>query len=253
MQSITIERRFRGPPNSANGGYVCGLLARKIDGGAEITLWAPPPLDTPLGLLVGDEGGVQLFEAGTLLATGRAVSIDVPEVPAVSFDDAEKATRLTPYDERTHPTPTCFVCGPSRVQRDGLRIHAGAAPKCEHAKAGVFAAPWIPHSNLAADDGRVSQEFVWAALDCPMGYACAEACHLGMNGDDTILLGRMGARIDDRPFSGDRCVVVAWPTGREGRKLFACGALLGSDGRVLAIARTTWILVARNVQIGQRK
>jgi len=27
MQTITIPRRFRGPPNSGNGGYVCGLLA----------------------------------------------------------------------------------------------------------------------------------------------------------------------------------------------------------------------------------
>src|SRR5438552_14612416 len=44
MRSVVIERRFCGPPNSANGGYVCGLLAAHIDGNAEITLLAPPPL-----------------------------------------------------------------------------------------------------------------------------------------------------------------------------------------------------------------
>jgi NADPH:quinone reductase-like Zn-dependent oxidoreductase len=27
MQTMTIARRFRGPPNSGNGGYVCGMLA----------------------------------------------------------------------------------------------------------------------------------------------------------------------------------------------------------------------------------
>jgi hypothetical protein len=247
MQSITIERRFRGPPNSANGGYVCGLLAKNIDGGAEITLLAPPPLDMPLRLLPGENGGVQLFEEDTLLATGRAVSVDVTDVPAVSFDEAEQATRLTPYDEHTHVTPTCFVCGPSRAYGDGLRIHAGPAPQYEHAKAGVFAASWIPHCNLAAGAARVAQEFVWAALDCPTAYACAGARHLGMNGVETILLGRMSARIHDRPLIGERCVLVAWPTGREGRKLFADGALLGSRGRMLAITRTTWILVGRNL------
>jgi hypothetical protein len=46
MQTITIARRFRGPPNSGNGGYVCGMLARYITGAAEVTLRAPPPLET---------------------------------------------------------------------------------------------------------------------------------------------------------------------------------------------------------------
>jgi len=48
MTSIIIDRRYCGPPNSGNGGYVCGRLARHIEGGAEITLRAPPPLDKPL-------------------------------------------------------------------------------------------------------------------------------------------------------------------------------------------------------------
>ncbi|MCJ9705122.1 hypothetical protein MOV74_28970, partial [Bradyrhizobium sp. SHOUNA76] len=48
MTPIIIDKRYCGPPNSGNGGYVCGRLARHIPGGAEITLRAPPPLDTPL-------------------------------------------------------------------------------------------------------------------------------------------------------------------------------------------------------------
>ena len=44
MQTLTIPRRFRGPPNSGNGGYVCGMLVRQIAGAAEVTLRAPPPL-----------------------------------------------------------------------------------------------------------------------------------------------------------------------------------------------------------------
>ena len=48
MQPITIDRRYRGPPTSANGGYVCGLVANAIGGSGEVTLRAPPPLDQPL-------------------------------------------------------------------------------------------------------------------------------------------------------------------------------------------------------------
>ena len=41
MLTMTIPHRFRGPPNSGNGGYVCGMLARNIAGAAEVTLRAP--------------------------------------------------------------------------------------------------------------------------------------------------------------------------------------------------------------------
>ena len=51
MQTTTIQRRFCGPPNSGNAGYVCGMLARHITGAAEVTLRAPPPLETELDVV----------------------------------------------------------------------------------------------------------------------------------------------------------------------------------------------------------
>ena len=251
MVSLVIDRRFRGPPNSGNGGYVCGCLARHVSGDAEVTLRAPPPLERSLDVLTGGDDGIELRENGKLLATARATDIDVPDVPRVSYETAEEAAGRTPYDERTHNLPTCFVCGPARAQGDGLRIFAG--PLRAGSVVGkplVFAASWIPHGSLSGADGHVAHEFVWAALDCPTGYCSVGARHLGLKGDETALLGRMAARIDRRPRPGDRCVVVAWPTGREGRKLFADSALLSSDQEVLAVARTTWLLVDRKVQLG---
>ena len=62
----------------------------------------------------------------------------------------------------------------------------------------------------------------------------------------------MSARIEARPTPGDRCVVVAWPTGRAGRKIFAGGALLGKDGEVLAVAQAIWLQVDQQVQRGER-
>src|SRR5262249_10229081 len=149
---------------------------------------------------------------------------------AVTFSEAEDAVCRTPYDESNHSLPMCFVCGPARVHGDGLRIHPGPLPAHPDGKTGIFAATWVPYSNLASDDGGVGPEFVWAALDCPTGYACLGARHFGMSGAETVLLGRMSAQINDRPHPGDRCVIVAWPTGREGRKLLSNGALLRSGG-----------------------
>ena len=97
MKSIIIEKRFCGPPNSANGGYVCGLLAAHIDGNAEITLLAPPPLGQRLDIVAG-EHGVELRKEKTTLAMGRRVQVDVPEIPMVSFREAQDAVRRSPYD-----------------------------------------------------------------------------------------------------------------------------------------------------------
>ena len=44
---IFINKRFNGPPNSGNGGYVAGLIAKEI-GNAVKKLVAPPPLEKKL-------------------------------------------------------------------------------------------------------------------------------------------------------------------------------------------------------------
>ena len=250
MKSIVIDKRFCGPPNSANGGYVCGLIAAHIDGSAEITLLAPPPLGQRLDLVAGEDG-VELRTGETTLATGRSIRIDVPEIPIVDFSEAQEADRRSPYDASSHPLPMCFVCGPARIDGDGLRIIPRPLPPSLDHKTGTVAAPWVPDPELAGEDGAVASEFVWAALDCPTGFAAVGAGHLGMTGTETILLGRMSARIERRPSPGDRCVIVAWPTGRNGRKLFANSALLSSNGKVLAVAQAAWLLVDRQVQLGQ--
>ena len=108
MKSVAIENRFCGPPNSANGGYVCGLLAAHIHGDAETTLRAPPPLGQRLAI-VASEHGVELRKDETTLATGRIVHIDVAEIPIVNFSEAEDAVRRTPYDESNHKLPMCFI------------------------------------------------------------------------------------------------------------------------------------------------
>ncbi|HET9535716.1 MAG TPA: hypothetical protein VFP43_10280, partial [Mesorhizobium sp.] len=149
-----------------------------------------------------------------------------------------------------HKLPSCFVCGPARAAGDGLRIFVGPLAGGPFRKTGPLAGAWVPFAGLAGGDGRVASEFLWAALDCPSGFACIAANQPGI--DELILLGRMSARIDERPRPGDRCVLTAWPTGRDGRKLFASSALLGPEGEVLAVAQATWLIVDRQVLLGKR-
>jgi len=74
LTEIIIDKRFCGPPNSGNGGYVCGRLAQLIPGAAEVTLRAPPPLDTPLATSATNDGTWELRDGAKIVATGRAVS-----------------------------------------------------------------------------------------------------------------------------------------------------------------------------------
>jgi hypothetical protein len=250
MKSVIIEKRFCGPPRSANGGYTCGLLAAHIDGDAEVTLLAPPPLGQRLDVVVG-EGGVELRKETMTLARGRSVRLAGPEILRVSLSDVQDAVCRSSYDESRHPLPTCFVCGPARVDGDGLRIIPRPLPPRPGDSPGTVVARWVPWPDLACHDQAVAREFVWAALDCPTGFAAVGAQHLGMTGAETILLGRMRAHIERRPHPGDRCIIVAWPTGRDGRKLFANSAVLNADGESLAFAEATWLLVDRKVQLGE--
>ena len=108
-----------------------------------------------------------------------------------------------------------------------MRVYAGPV----EGRPGLVASPWTP----AAD---VAPELVWAALDCPSGWAVDDFQREG------VLLGRMATEIDRLPTPGEPHVVLGWRIGGDGRKRFAGSALLTGDGEVLARSRSTWIVPA---------
>ena len=249
MQTMTIPHRFRGPPNSGNGGYVCGMLARQIAGAAEVTLRAPPPLETDLGLVEVGTGLWELRQGKETIAIGRAVTLDLSRLERATYAEAVEAAKRTPVKPHEHLLPMCFVCGPDRAPGDGLRLFAGPLLR-QHAR-GAFAVPWTPDASLAAADGLVAPEFVWSALDCPTGYVSQHDPETGNFNVLPILLGRLSVRIEGRPRPGERCVVTSWKTGSEGRRLIAEAALFGEEENLLAVGRAIWIVVDRQVQLGK--
>jgi len=235
IEHVVIGHRFRGPEASGNGGYSCGLVARLLDVDVpEVTLRAPPPLDTPLDVERVDEV-VRMRSGDELVAEGRPAELgDLAPPPPPSKDEARVARKGFRGFVK-HPFPTCFVCGPQRADGDGLRIHPGWIGDLQVAD--VF----VPDASLDEGDGRMRLEHVWAALDCPGAFAL-----MGDGAEDlTLVLGRMAARVHQRPRIGEELVVTGWVRGREGRKHDCGTALWGDDGRLRAIARATWIALRR--------
>ena len=228
---VVIGRRFNGPPDSANGGYACGVVADAIGPAARVSLRVPPPLERPL-TLEQEDGTTKLLDGETLVAEGVVDAPTAAPADAPSVAEARAAAERYPArDPSVHRFPTCFVCGPLRKD-DGLRVFPGPVENSE-----LLASPWTPASDLAGDDGLVAPVFVWAALDCPSGFAC-------MPPDKTSVLAQMTGELRAPVEPGREYVMVAYKVGSEGRKHRAVSAVHDEEGRCLAIAEALWITLA---------
>ena len=230
MSTIRIERRFRGPPEIGNGGYVAGLVAAALGGSnCTVTLKSPPPLDRDLTLEM-DGAGAALFEDDTIVvsASREAVEIDVPSPPPTLAEARDAEPRFNGFAH--HIFPGCFVCGPDRDSGDGMRIFPGAL----HDGPRRVAATWTPDATVADENGVVRPEFLWAALDCPGYFAAEDAAGLA-------LLGKMSAVIHRPVHAGEPLVVTGWPIETHGRKHRVGSALHDENGELVAAATATWI------------
>ena len=232
QDTIRIERRFCGPPDSGNGGYVCGRLAQCVDGEAvTVRLRVPPPLERDLEVR-RHKSGAQLYAGDVLVAEARAgTAAESPADNSPAFAEAESASAQYVGFER-HAFPSCFVCGPDREPHDGLCIFPGPV------EAGArVAAPWIPDPSLAAAEGTVRPEFLWAALDCPGAFS------FQIPVDRAVVLGELQVSVLGDVRAGERCVLTGQQLDEDGRKHHTLTALYGESSHCRGYGRATWIEV----------
>lgn len=230
---LSIPRRYCGPPESGNGGWVSGTVAAVVPtpvGRPAVTvrLVSPPPLDRTLSLDVDASGGdaavVRLLDGEHLVASAASAPAPDGEVPTPVDPAAAGAAEARFEGLVDHPFPTCFSCGTARDPGDALCLRPGPLDD----GTGRYAATWVPR--------EASAPLVWAALDCPGGWSAGIAGR-------PMVLGTMTAVVRALPEVGRTHVVLAWQRGAAGRKHHSGTALLDPDGRVLARAEATWIAV----------
>lgn len=233
----TIERRFRGPKRSGNGGYVCGVVAEAMaPAPAIVRLHVPPPLDVPLTLESSEDRWV-LRQGETVVGSGSPAPL-VSEPPAPpTLDEAREAVGRYAGRE-AHVFPECFVCGVDRGPPDALGIHPGPVPGRD-----LVAGTWTPDDGFARTEGTVRPAIAWAALDCPSYFGMQRT---GL----AAVLGTLHAAILGPIVVGEEHIVIGWRGPVEGRKHTAESAIFSAEGKLLAKARALWIELREPVEDG---
>lgn len=233
---VIINGQFNGPATTGNGGFVSGLLAQQYSLGnphapVQVRLMQPPPLDTPLSFEQDSKELRLITPGGAIIATANAGSYrsDPPR-----FADAEVVARgqaaYKGFD--VHPFDSCFACGTARAVGDGLRIFSG--PIGDDRVAGF----WNAVEDFANHEGIINTPVVWAAMDCPGGWAADQSV-------EPMLLGTMTGSVL-RPVRADATYhAVGEVTARDGRKVFTSTALFTPEGELLAHSEQVWITIGR--------
>jgi hypothetical protein len=230
-ETVTIPRRFNGPPDLGHGGYSCGSVAVLVDADvASVSLRRPIPLDTPLAVSRGDEGRVALYEGEEVAAEGEPATLDFEIPEPVGVEEARAARQRNPWIH-SHPFPTCFGCGTRRDRDEAIATILGPVEGREN----VIADTWVPQAEFAGEDGVVTPLFVWAALDCPTGSVIEQDTGAHVLARLTVDPGRAPVR------AGEEHVLMAWRRAREGRKTWGAAALMTAEGEVCGISEGLWI------------
>jgi hypothetical protein len=237
---IVFAERFRGPFPLIQGGYVSGTMATYLKSDTvEVTMRGPAPVGSRLILDTGTPHRVFLYERDQLLSEARPAELDLDMPKSITIDEARKAS-LRHVTEM--PYPDCFGCGSARSEDDGLHLRAGPVEGRS-----LVAIDWIPRAAAvgACEDREVREPVIWAGMECVVIRAMEYGGLLAPG--ELCLLGRMTAKVKARPKVGQPSFFMAWPVGREGRKITLAGTIHDDAGSVLVMSRLVFITLKEGV------
>ncbi|HUM15852.1 MAG TPA: hypothetical protein VL086_09190 [Candidatus Nitrosotalea sp.] len=234
---FTLDQRYRGPSVAGkyygHGGYFCGMVAQRAPGLAALAIRTWVPLERELVVEVS-AGRVRVSAGATEVADSevRGAPLPVTMPGSVSLGAARAAgDRFEGFSR--HPFPECFACGHERAAGDGLRIFTGEVSRPVNGEK-QLAGVWQPDPSWLDTDGYVRTEIVWAALDCPGGWAIPP--------EDVATVALQVEILERVP--GDRPLIVrGWvqvPIDRTKKSRRVGSALVDEQGRVYALGGAIW-------------
>ncbi|MEU5762973.1 hypothetical protein [Nocardia sp. NPDC047648] len=229
--AFTVPGHVRGYPGVAFGGYVAGLLAAASDAAqVRVDFRRAVSVDSPVVLTADGSGGASLTDQeGTVLAEASESMVTVTPRPAPAWAEARAATATA---DVLRKMSHCYGCGAACAPGRGLRLSPWAMPTHD-----MVVAAWTPDPLLGGPDGFLSTENVWAALDCPGGWAAMALRDLRPGAVTAALT----ATRFEPVRAGDSYLSYGWPISATGRKHTVGVALARTDGTLCALAEALWI------------
>lgn len=229
--AFTVPPHVRGYPGVAFGGYVAGVLAA-ASGATQVRVdfRRGVLVDTPVVLAADGSGGASFTDLdGAILAEASPSAVTVTPRPAPTWEQARTASATAgALRKMSH----CYGCGTACAPGRGLRLSPWAMSVHD-----MVIAAWTPDPRLAGPDGCLSTENVWAALDCPGGWAAMALRDLRPGAVTAALTATQFEPVR----AGDPYVSYGWPVSADGRKHMVGVALARADGTLCALAEALWI------------
>ncbi|WP_067562508.1 PaaI family thioesterase [Nocardia acidivorans] len=232
LDTLTIPDHIHGYPQVAFGGYVAGMLAGRSGAPTvRIDFRRPIAVATPL-ILTADDGHAALTSPdGTLLAEATPAALTLTPPPAPSWSEAKTATE-TALSSPARGITDCYGCGAACAPGRGIRLFSWSLPG-----RAMMTAAWTPDPGLAAENGELTAESVWSALDCPGGIAAFIHSDMARGAVTAALTATQLNPI----HAGEDYISHAWPISRDGRKHTVGVAISTPRGELCALAEALWV------------
>ena len=218
VETLTIDRRFRGPAQSGNGGYVCGRIARHVPGHCD---------------------GPACDSAAARDAAARRCD---RRCRAAACQERRWSAKAAPHSwTSTRPAPVSFEAATRKLEAlsrlrashvsEVLRLRPAAAAgrwPANLRRRGAQGATWSLRrgSSTSRSARRSRRSFcgrrstVRAASRCGRRAKARRSCSVSSR-----------LRFAAQVMPGDKCVAMGWPLQVEGRKRFAGSAVYSADGQ----------------------
>lgn len=232
LDTLSIPDHIHGYPELAFGGYVAGMLADRSGASTvRVDFRRPVAVSTPVVLSADDAHAALSAPDGTLLVEARPSVLTLAAPPAPSWSEAKAATE-TALSSPERVLTDCYGCGAACAPGRGLRLFSWSLPGRR-----MMTAAWTPDPGLAAENGELTAESVWSALDCPGGIAAFIHSDMARGAFTASLT---ATRLNPI-YAGEDYISHAWPISHEGRKHTVGVALSTSGGELCALAEALWI------------
>lgn len=238
--SVTIPAWAQGRTGLGQGGYTAAQFEHAVGQALSISLRAPIPLATEMGVIDVADDAWELRSGEITVMSAQPSTVAFAGTDAVGLDAAAQARTRSNANTEEHVAPDCRSCGTGELS---MRVWPGPLEDGTNR----VATDWIPPSWADDGNGQVLDALVWMALDCTSGFFLGMSAPGADGKKRNALTVQFAAQVLKPLIVGEPYVTVGfdgtWTGGWDGRKRGAGASVFDRSGELVAQAESFWVAV----------